>query len=241
MKTTHNMKKLFTAIILFLSLFVLMPEKSSASHMAGAEIAYIYQGTPNTYLFRIKFYRDCAGIFPTLPMPLCVSSASLGFSTTVSLNVVSQTVIPNPPCVNLPPANCATGFGGIGTEEYICEAIYTLPNAATDWVFSWSDCCRNGAITTLTPNGMYVSATLDNINHPTDNSPIFNFIPYTTFCVGYPFYYDQGATDPDLDSLVFSLAPAQENNAGCAPAPTNLQYLTNPLTGMPLGRREKVI
>ena len=235
MKTTHNMKKLFTAISLFFSVLVLMPEKSSASHMAGAEIIYIYQGTPNSYLFRIKFYRDCAGIVPTVPMPLCVSSTSLGFSTIIYLNLVSQSVIPNPPCVNLPTPNCVPGFGGVGTEEYVCEALYTLPNAATDWIFSWSDCCRNGAITTLTAGGMYVSATLDNVTAPTastDNSPVFNFIPYTTFCVGYPFYYDQGATDVDGDSLVFSLAAAQENN-GCPSAPTNLQYLINTQTNLP--------
>ncbi len=228
------MKKLFTAICLFLTVLVLAPQKSNATHMAGAEIAYIYQGTPNSYLFRIKFYRDCAGIFPTVPMPLCISSASLGFSTTIYLNVVTQTVIPNPPCVTLPSPNCSQGFGGIGTEEYVCEALYTLPAQATDWVFSWSDCCRNTAITTLQPNGMYVAATLDNVTPPTgvtDNSPIFNFIPYTTFCVGYPFYYDQGATDPDGDSLVFLLANAQESN-GCPPVPTNLQYLTNPQTGL---------
>ncbi len=226
------MKKLFTAISLFLFVLVLMPQKSSASHMAGAEIAYVYQGSQNAYLFRLKFYRDCTGIPVPLPVSLCLSSNSLGFNQLLQLNLISVNVVPNPPCVTLPPPNCGPSGNGPGTEEYIFEAIYTLPNAATDWVFSWYDCCRNGGLN-VNPNGMYVSATLDNVNHPTDNSPVFNFIPYTTFCVGYPFYYDQGAFDPDGDSLVFSLAPAEENSASCPPVPANLTYLNNPLTSSP--------
>lgn len=227
------MKKLIVTICLILSGFILLPQSTSASHLVGGEIEYVYQGIPNTYLFRLKVYRDCSGIWLTQPQSLCVSSDTLNFSVILPLVLVSQTIVPNPPCVTLPPANCAGN--GPGTEEYIFEAVYTLPNASTDWVFSWSDCCRNAALTTLMSNGIYVSATLDNINHPTDNSPVFNYIPYTVLCMGVPYFFDQGAVDPDGDSLIFSLVSAQD---GLCQNPINVIYATNPLTNFPFSATE---
>lgn len=224
------MKKIIVTFSLILSGFILLPESTCASHLAGAEITYTYQGSLNTYLFRLKFYRDCSGIPATIPTNLCLSSVSLNFAILIPLNVVAINIVTSPPCVNIPPANCIGGTG-TGIEEYILETVYTLPNAATDWLFSWSDCCLNIS-TNIQSNGMYVSTTLDNINHPTDNSPVFNFIPYTTLCLGVPYYLDDGAIDPDGDSLVFNLVSAQEN-FGCPPSPVNALYNLNPLTNIP--------
>ena len=226
-KQTNNMKKLIVIICLIISGFLFLPETSCASHLVGAEIEYVYMGTPNVYLFKLKVYRDCNGIPMNVPQDLCLSSFSLNFATSIILNLISQTVIPNSPCINLPPTNCTGGLGQ-GFEEYIFEGVDTLPNAATDWLFSWSSCCRNIASTTiLNPSsvGMYVSATLDNFNHPTDDSPIFNFIPYSTLCLGVPYFYNQGAVDPNGDSLVFSLVSAQENSSPCPPSAINASYI----------------
>lgn len=58
------MKKLIAIIRLVLVGFILLPLTSSATHMEGAEIEYVYQGIPNSYLFRVKVYRDCSGVNP---------------------------------------------------------------------------------------------------------------------------------------------------------------------------------
>jgi len=142
--------------------------------------------------------------------------------------------IPSSSCVTTP-TNC-TGFGGFGTEEWIYQEVLTLPNAANDWIFSYNVCCRNTQITTLANAGgqdIYVSATLNNLDFPTNSSPYFDSVPVTTFCVNNQFYYYQGAFDVDGDSLNYSLVPA-EGNFSCPAAPTNLAYnapfsATNPL------------
>ncbi|MBK7964965.1 MAG: hypothetical protein IPK10_06540 [Bacteroidetes bacterium] len=234
MKTNPNytvMKKLFTLFAMALFALLLTPATTEASHMAGVDITYEYTGTPNTYLVRLKFYRDCDGISAPTQVTICWSSSTLGLSGTQVAPNVATTPVPNTPCVTATPT-CPGGLGDI--EEYIYETTITLPQPATDWVFSWYDCCRNGAITTLQPNGMYNSCTLDNVIAPTNSSPYFLNLAYTRFCVGNQFFYDQGAVDVDGDSLVFSLVSAEDGNGTCPSAPFPNTYIapyspTNPL------------
>ncbi|MFN5356429.1 MAG: gliding motility-associated C-terminal domain-containing protein [Bacteroidota bacterium] len=208
------MKKLITLIALVLAGLMLAPQSSQASHMAGVDLTYTYTGTPNQYLVRLKFYRDCVGIDAPTQVTFCYYSASTGQSGTVTAPQAGFTPVPNTPCVTANPV-CPGGVGDI--EEYVYEAIINLPVAASDWEFTWADCCRNNAITTLQPNGMYVSARLDNITAPTNSSPTFSNLAYTRFCVGNQFFYDQGATDIDGDSLVFSLVTAEDGQFGACP------------------------
>lgn len=208
------MKKLFTLLAASVLVLMMMPTTSRATHMAGMDLTYEYAGTPNTYLIRLKYYRDCTGI----PVPtfanICYSSITLGFSNSVQAPKISFGPVPNTPCVTINNPTCPGGIGDF--EEHIYETTITLPGPAIDWRFSYSECCRNGAITTIQPNNLFVSATLDNSLTPTNSSPNFINLAYTRFCVGNTFYYDQGAVDIDGDSLVFSLVDA-EDGGGCPP------------------------
>lgn len=208
------MKKLFTLLFCALLGIVLTSTRSEASHMAGVDITYEYTGTPGSYLVRVKFYRDCLGIDAPTTVDICYSSASLGQSGSVTAPQLGMTPVANTPCVTANPT-CPGGIGDI--EEYVYEAIVNLPAPATDWTFSWADCCRNAAITTLQPNGMYVSALLNSTVAPVNSSPTFSNLAYTRFCVGNQFFYDQGATDVDGDSLVFSLVTAEDGAFAACP------------------------
>lgn len=225
------MKKLFTLLVVSVLALMMLPTTSRASHMAGMDLTYEYTGVANTYLLRLKYYRDCTGIpVPTIAN-ICYSSITQGFNASVQATIVSSGPVPNTPCVTINNPTCPGGVGDF--EEYIYEATVTLPAPAIDWRFSYSECCRNGAITTIQPNNLFVSATLDNILAPTNSSPSFINLAYTRFCVGNTFYYDQGAQDIDGDSLVFSLVDA-EDGAGCPPNLTPSTYIapysgTNPL------------
>ena len=102
------MKKLFTAIGLFLSVLVLMPEKSSATHLAGAEIVFIYIKVHQILTFRVKIYRDCSGIALGNPEQLYVELCTpLGFSFAVNsytidfANSHSKSSMCKPPCCKL--------------------------------------------------------------------------------------------------------------------------------------------
>ncbi|HQU99886.1 MAG TPA: hypothetical protein PLO59_01945, partial [Bacteroidia bacterium] len=196
------MKKLFTLLIAITAFVVLGLQSAEASHAQGADITYTYTGTPNEYIITLRFYRDCAGIDAPPSVDICYSSASSGFSSTIIMFPIAGTgnPIPSSSCVTTP-TNC-TGFGGFGTEEWIYQEVLTLPNAANDWIFSYNVCCRNTQITTLANAGgqdIYVSATLNNLDFPTNSSPYFDSVPVTTFCVNNQFYYYQGAFDVDGD------------------------------------------
>jgi gliding motility-associated-like protein len=205
---------------------LLIPTKTFASHLVGGDLYYVYVG-PNQYNVYLKWYRDCVGCSFTacVPTPLCVSSASCGWNQLFPWTTLSgPIVVPTPPCVpNAGPTTCAGGTA-YGIEEYILQATVTLPSACNDWIFSYSDCCRNGQITTLQPNGYYIAAHLDNLNFPVNSSPVFGNLPVTQFCVGNQFFYNQQAFDPDNDSLVYSLVNAEDDFGACPASPQSVIY-----------------
>ena len=81
--------------------------------------------------------------------------------------------------------NVCDGNGSNGTygiEEWLYRGTVNLPpNCGNDWSMSWSSCCRNFAITSLTNPGsesMYVDAQLNNTASANcNNSPAFNTDP----------------------------------------------------------------
>lgn len=213
----------------------LKPQSAEASHMAGADLTYEpVPGNPMAYLVRLKLYRDCEGIALGTTASICYSSATCNYDNTATANEVAVNILAANTCVTTAPT-----CGSIGdVEEHIYEVIITLPQACTDWRFSWSECCRNAAITNLTNGGgqsMYISALLNNVAAPANTSPSFSTLAYTRFCVGKQFFYDQGATEPDGDSLAFSLVAAQGNTGSCPPSPNNLTYVQPYTPTQPVG------
>ncbi|HEX5001979.1 MAG TPA: gliding motility-associated C-terminal domain-containing protein [Bacteroidia bacterium] len=205
------MKRFFTlaAAIIMVALTSVSFE-ARASHAVGMDITYTYVG-PNQYLITARFYRDCGGI--TAPTSLSINYTSSCFTGgNITLPAIPGTglEIPPSPCLPAVTSTC-NGGTGYGVQEWVYQALVTLPGPCTDWHFTHDLCCRNGLITTVqNPSGEseVVSTYLDNFNAPTNSSPVFTSLPVTQFCVGNTFYYNQGATDPDGDSLVFSLVPA---------------------------------
>ena len=120
--------------------------------------------------------------------------------------------------------DCAAGTPG-SVEEYVYQsAPVNLPGVppAAGWSFTWDLCCRNGAITNLVlssttspSEGFTLRATMFPYIDPIsglpvdgdpcfDSSPLFNEEPKTIICTGYPFSYSHNASDPELDSIVYS-------------------------------------
>lgn len=105
--------------------------------------------------------------------------------------------------------NCVTPGQGInGVQEYYWYRdfdICSVPNCI--YSISWGQCCRNAQIT----NGpgsldMYTNSTTLNTGiTPCNNSPQFANVPVPYICSGQPYTFNQGATDPDGDDLVYSL------------------------------------
>ena len=228
------MKKLFIYIVITSIALFIIPIKSLASHLAGSEMSYEYSGIPNTYLVRIKFYRDCNGVNASTQLIICWHSDSLGLSGTTIAPIISFGVVPNSPCVTTQPT-CVGGIGDL--EVYLYESTITLPQASTDWVFSFTECCGNIFPSTVSNNSFtsrFNSCTLDNSTAPTNSSPTFiNLLQYR-FCVGNQFFFDNGAVDADGDSLVYSLIAPEYDLGTCPSQPIQITYVppyspTNPL------------
>jgi PKD repeat protein len=190
-------------------------ERSLASHAMGADLTYQCLGG-NTYKLRVSFYRDCIGIAAPASVTVNVRSTSCGQNFGITCLPIAGTGNE----VNaLCPTAVTTCNGGVftGIQEWIYEGIVTLPMQCADWTFSWTHCCRNAAINTITTPGastFYIYATLNNTVVQCNNSPTFSNKPVPFACLGQTFQFNHGAVDADGDSLVYSLVtPKQTANS----------------------------
>lgn len=221
--------KLILALILSLSTF-----QVSASHLMGGNITYECLGN-NTYIVKVELYRDCNGI--TLPntLSLSIESANCNINMNYSIPLVANSPeIVTQICSSAPDVcNDPSGVYGVQKYTYIDSAV-VLPscNFLTDVTISYSDCCRNGAITTLNGgggSGFYIETVLDNTLPNCNNSPVFDFDPIFYACIGDTAVYSHGVSDPDGDDLVFSLVGCLQNQTSAVPYNTGYSG-QNPLS-----------
>ena len=187
----------------------------------------------NCYNIRLTFYRDCIGIAIVQPIIINISSISCAQGTTLQLNPLPGTGQEiTHPC----PGNATTCTGGSepGIQKWEFEGQYCFPAQCTDWNISIAISARNAAITTLqNPGGddIYIEAQLDNSTSD-NNSPQFSVDPIVFVCIGQQFVFNNGAIDPDGDSLVYSfIAPRTASNT---PVLYNGGYsVNNPISSIP--------
>ena len=241
------MKKLL--LVLFIFFFVI---ESKATHLMGGEITWecIKTGSKSgQYVFQMKLYRDCQGVaLGGLTEYLTVHNSTI---SSITLNRVSVTDLsPNCDTINGPNSEftCGTsntgssgnGNGAVEEHIYMSDTIRILGTPdANGWHFTWSSCCRNGAITNLSlssttnPNEgftlravMYsytdsIGVTFPNNNDCYDSSPKFYEKPRTILEVnnGYDptsltngFTYSHNAFDQEQDSISYEWGEPLDNN-----------------------------
>ena len=201
--------------LLLLLLLCFFPSVLTASHMVGAEISYTCLGG-NRYQITLTHYRDCSGIRPETSAQIDVRSASCGryLKATVQLSNPGSSgpTLVTPAC-STTTCDGASPDDARGIEQVVLVGYITLPETCTDWTFSWRRCCRNALITSLhspAGGGLYVESSLNSQDAPCNHSPVFTSPPAPYICAGYPYIYYMGASDPDGDSLAYTLVPAQK-------------------------------
>ncbi|MFN8166264.1 MAG: SprB repeat-containing protein [Bacteroidia bacterium] len=191
-------------------LVLLLPEFTFATHISGADLTYRWV-SGNTYELTLALYRDCSGISAPTNVTITYSSVTCGVNSTVTINKKPGTGNEISMVCSTAVTTCSGGtYPGFQKWEYVGNV--TLPNQCPDWVFGYSICCRNCAITTLsyTPNNCtgvpatYIEATLNNLVVPNNSAPSFTNIPVLFFCIGQTIHFNHGAYDSDGDSLVYS-------------------------------------
>ena len=201
---------------LVLAVFFIHHINSYATHSESADLTYKCLGG-NQYQFTLSFYRDCAPGAAAAPGSVTINclSVSCNKNFNVTLNPVPGTGIEVSPLCASASSQCTNAASpNPGVQQFIYQGTVTLPAACNDWVFGFTQCCRNGAITTInTPlsDNVYVEAHLDNLNFPCDNSPTFSTLPIPFVCVNQTYCFSHGATDIDGDSLSYSLITPKIN------------------------------
>lgn len=206
-----------------------------ATHLMGGNITYSYLGVNATgqkqYAVNATLFRDCNGINMPSSAFITLSSASCGTVNATLQNFGGGlTVTPLCPgeadiCDPSVPGSAST----FGVQSWLYRGTVTLPDCGNDWLIYWSSCCRNNAITTLTNAGsFYVEAQLDNTVTGGNSSPAFNNDPTLFLCANQENSYNNGLTDTEDDSLVYSLVDCLESANGPVSYVSGLSG-TNPL------------
>ncbi len=219
-------------------------KESRASHAAGADLTYESLGN-GQYRVRFTFYYDCNGLVsaPTT-QPLSISSSSCGANNIPDVNM-QQVPGTGQEITRTCTTSTSTCSGGtvVGIQEWVYEAIVSLPGQCPDWNFSTSVGNRNDVVTTIDqPDNyaLYVDAWLNNTVSE-NNSPTFTNIPIAFECIDQTNNYNQGVIDVDGDSLVYSfIAPRSDDNtplpylspySAANPFLSNPQVSINPQSG----------
>ncbi len=217
----------------FILIFIQTSNEAFASHAQSADITYRCLGG-NQYEISLSFYRDCAGVAAPATALINLSSASCGQNYNLTLNQIPGTGIDVSPICTAFSSECSGGTYP-GVQEYIYRGVTTLPASCTDWVFSFTICCRNATIGTImnpSTESIYVEAHLDNLNFPCNSSPTFSNDPIPFVCTSQPYCFNNGSSDLDGDSLYFTLIAPQTS------ATTTVTYnspysATQPLASSP--------
>jgi len=234
MATHYKFKVIFW--ISFIVFFIQNQNEVHASHAQSADITYKCIGG-NQYEISLSFYRDCAGVAAPGSVSINLSSVSCNQNFNAVLNPINGTGLDITPVCNTQQTQCQGGSVP-GVQEFIYRGNVTLPQKCSDWVFSFTLCCRNASITTIvnpSAENIYVQATLDNLNFTCNNSPSFSNAPIPFICVGQNFCFNHGATDIDGDSLTYTLvAPGTSPNTTVTYinpfSPTQPLYSSPPVT-----------
>lgn len=209
------MKKCTHIIITALAfvLFMLPIKEAKASHAAGAEIIYEWLGG-NTYRFFFKFYRDCGpgSAAPPATVNLCIYNNCANNFTNKVMQRWIGTIPPGVPNGSLVTAGCSNFKTDCenpnsqlpGYEEWWYSTIHTLDTACNSWKFAAWINARNGSnnLTGVNGSNLYVETNFDNTVSNQNSSPYFSIKPIPYVCINQPYTYNNGAIDPNGDSLV---------------------------------------
>lgn len=220
------------AAVLFFACFSFIEAK--ASHCAGGEITYTWI-SDSTYQFKFTFYRDCSGLAEPSTVTLCYYATCGG--------PVYQTILNKAPSPNggevstgCPgfSSNCSSG-SNYGYREWVYVNNVTLPSQCNFWKFYVTISARNGGQINLQGGGnqnFYVETTFDNQAAQGNSSPYFTVKPVPYMCVNGSFTFNNGAVDPNGDSLSFEMvSPLTSASLTCTTNPNPTPILAT--TGTP--------
>jgi len=204
-------------LMLCVLFFAIGLQRANATHLAAVNITYVGIDT-FTYVVTVRIYRDCSVLAPAQPTDFYTySSASCGLSGTSVVDLITGDSTGNVatgnfitlPCSGVDTCNATLGLFSV--EEFVYVDTLTLPDRCTDWIIGYTTGGQRNANDVILNAGerIYVEALINNVDAPANNSPDFIKPPVAIFCTNRDFFFNQGAVEPDGDSLIYSLVQAQ--------------------------------
>jgi gliding motility-associated-like protein len=239
----YTASSLFTCVILLFLAFA--PTKAKASHAAGGEIIYEWI-SDSTYRFFFKFYRDCTGIPEPPTQSICMYNPCTNFVKNVTMQKYTGMVppgVPNgspvsPGCSSsIYPTKCTDPSSSLpGFTEWWYTCVEPLPGQCDAWKFTVSIGARNTQNNIVAGN-FHVETTFNNLYAQGNSSPYFSIKPIPFCCINQQFTYNNGAVDPNGDSLSNevinpmngSTCTGTAPNAGLIAQTPPISFPTNPL------------
>lgn len=174
----------------------------------------------NNYRITLKLYRDCF-------------NGQVGFDDPAAIGIFNpqgtlvQTIYPSGAVVtNIPPVvsnPCLAIPPNVCVEEGIYIFDVNLPPINGGYTIVYQRCCRNNTILNIDNPGdtgaTYTAYIPGGGPFVCNNSPAYNNFPPVALCAGDPLIFDHSASDPDGDSLVYSLCSPYEGASSVDPAP----------------------
>lgn len=219
------MKKLLITMLIALCYYV----PSFASHFAGGEIYYEWNGTD--YTVYLKNYGICQPNNAGLPDSAFINlrSASLNYDTTFKVSIIKKEDA-KPVCATAnscyDPSSAVLGY-----KIFTYKGNIDVPATASDWVFSLLTGARANSINVRNSSTLYYEATLDNTNGNNSSAYIPTPPPFS-IGVNIPTTISLQGLDVDGDSIVYEVDSAMLDSIQAAPYYTINGYSTT----SPLGQ-----
>ncbi|MEO6315907.1 MAG: gliding motility-associated C-terminal domain-containing protein [Chitinophagaceae bacterium] len=204
------------------------------NHIRGGELSYKYLGpgsaaNSSKYLLRLKMYIDCSANSPgqnetTAPFTIFDRSGNIQFANPLVSLTSEQIITYDPasnPCITNPPLDICYKL------KYF-ETTVDLPDNTGGYTVAYQRCCRLEGIENVAGRSNDYGATYscdipgsNVLPLPAHNSsPVIAGNDAVAICAGSGFSYDFSATDPDADSLVYSLCDAYNGGGNQANPPS---------------------
>jgi gliding motility-associated-like protein len=217
-------------LILFLLAGPLCSTQVKASHAAGGEISYEWI-SDSTYRVYFKFYRDCTGTSEPTTVPMCISGCSIARTKTLTkiIKLPDSTANGTPVSAGCPPngTKCTNSSSTVpGYREWWYTDTVKLTKCSL-WKFSLTISTRNSSVN-IGSQDFYIEATLNNFVAQGNSSPFFSVKPVPSVCINQPYTYNNGAVDPNSDSLRFQqIQPLYPAAGGCPYTPASIAFSTS--------------
>ncbi len=202
----------FLRLLLLLTVFI--GSAARADHFSGASITYACQGA-NTYRIFLDMYLDCSGT-PITPQTINFSNSCGVVFSIDNLSPTSVEVV-TPACPSQVGNTTCDGGPYPGIRRYRFELTLFL-SPCNSWNINWSICCRANLVNLGNVPGIYAEATLNNLGGLCDASPVFADQEILYVCAGQPVAYNPGVSDPNGNTMAFSLVSARFGTPTGSPA-----------------------